>query len=221
MSLYDSLYLNNCWRYENQTFFARCSWSLRSKNLNAKIKEINVLLNFSQMFNMQTLGYMAHIETVFHFLPNSNKHIGIDDYRGFSYPSLQIIHWRWKRRNVDQASYISAEKKSHGVRPGDLGGQCRSPQSSFPARPIHLLCRVAFRYSLTTRLQWDGAPSYWKKKSASSPSNKSSINQFRSISRYASLLTVVPLKKKGPCTRFFDMAQNTFTLGESRTCSSV
>ena len=22
MSLYDNLYLNNCWRYENQTFFA-------------------------------------------------------------------------------------------------------------------------------------------------------------------------------------------------------
>ena len=27
--------------------------SLRSKNLNAKIKEINVLLNFSRMFNMR------------------------------------------------------------------------------------------------------------------------------------------------------------------------
>ena len=31
-------------------------------------------------------------ETVFHFLPNSNKHIGIDGFQGFSYPSLQIIH---------------------------------------------------------------------------------------------------------------------------------
>ena len=55
--------------------------SLHSKNLKAKIK-INVLLNFSQMFNMQALGYMAHIETVFHFLSNSNKHIGINDYQG-------------------------------------------------------------------------------------------------------------------------------------------
>ena len=39
---------------------------LRRKNLNAKIKEINVLLNFSQMFNMQALGYTAGIEAVFH-----------------------------------------------------------------------------------------------------------------------------------------------------------
>ena len=59
--------------------------SLRSKNLNSKIKEINVLLNFSQMFNIRSLGYTAHIETLFHFLPNSNKHIGID---GFSRPQL-------------------------------------------------------------------------------------------------------------------------------------
>ena len=62
--------------------------SLRSKNLNVKIKERNVLLNFSQMFNMQALGYTAHIETVFHFLPNSNKHIEIDGHQGLSYPSI-------------------------------------------------------------------------------------------------------------------------------------
>ena len=61
-----------------------------SKNLNAKIKEINILLNFSQMFNMQALGYMAHIETVFHFFPNLNRHIGINGYQGLSYSSLQI-----------------------------------------------------------------------------------------------------------------------------------
>ena len=66
--------------------------SLRSKNLNSKIKEINVLLNFSQMFNIRALGYTAHIETLFHSLPNSNKHIGIDGFQGLSYPSLQIIH---------------------------------------------------------------------------------------------------------------------------------
>ena len=66
--------------------------SLRSKNSNSKIKEINVLLNFSQMFNMRALGYIAHIETAFHFLPNSNKHIEINDFQGLSYPSLQIIH---------------------------------------------------------------------------------------------------------------------------------
>ena len=66
--------------------------SLRRKNLNAKIKEINVLLNFPQMFNMRALGYTAHIETVIYFLPKSNKHIGIDAYQGLSYPSLQIIH---------------------------------------------------------------------------------------------------------------------------------
>ena len=66
--------------------------SLHSKNLNTKIKKINVLLNFSQMFNIQALGYMAHIETVFRFLLNSNKHIRINGYQGLSYPSLQIIH---------------------------------------------------------------------------------------------------------------------------------
>ena len=66
--------------------------NLYSKNLNAKIKEIKVLLNFSQMFNVRALGYTEHIETVFHFFPNSNKHIGIDSYQGLSYPSLQIIH---------------------------------------------------------------------------------------------------------------------------------
>ena len=47
------------------------------KFLNAKIKEINVLLNFSLMFNMQALGYMAHIEMVFHFLLNLNNGISL------------------------------------------------------------------------------------------------------------------------------------------------
>ena len=61
--------------------------SLRSKNLNTKIKEINILLNFLQMSNMRALGYTAHIETVFHFLRNLNKYIGIDGYQGLSYPS--------------------------------------------------------------------------------------------------------------------------------------
>ena len=52
------------------------------QKLNAKTKETNVLLNFLQMFNARALGYTAHIETVFHFLPKSNKHIGIDGYQG-------------------------------------------------------------------------------------------------------------------------------------------
>ena len=61
MSLYDNLYLNNCWRYENQTFLLKANVpSLHSKNLNAKIKEINVLLNFSQMFNMRALDTSEH-----------------------------------------------------------------------------------------------------------------------------------------------------------------
>jgi len=84
----------------------------------------------------------------------------------------------------------------------------------------HLLCRVAFRYCLTMRLQWGGTPSCWKK-SARSPSNKSSINQFCSVARYASLLTGVPSYKKGRYAHFdirkVDMAQNTFTLRESHT----
>ena len=63
--------------------------SLRSKNLNAKIKEINVLLHFSQMFNLRPHGYTAYIETVFHFLPNSNKHIGIDGYQGL----FGMVRW--------------------------------------------------------------------------------------------------------------------------------
>ena len=62
------------------------------QNLNLNIKEINVLLNFLQMFNIRVLGYTAHIETVFHFLPDSNQHIGIDGFQNLSYPSLQIIH---------------------------------------------------------------------------------------------------------------------------------
>jgi len=66
--------------------------NLRSKDLNSNIKEINVLLNFSQMFNIRALGYMAHMETVFYFLPNLNKQIGIDGFQGLSYPRLQIIH---------------------------------------------------------------------------------------------------------------------------------
>ena len=48
----------------------------------------------------------AYIEMVFHFLPNSNN-----DFQGLSYQSLQIIHWCWKRRNVDQAFYVTQEKK--------------------------------------------------------------------------------------------------------------
>jgi len=44
------------------------------------------------MFNMRAFGYTTHIEMVFHFLPNSNKHIGIDDFQGLNYTSLQIIH---------------------------------------------------------------------------------------------------------------------------------
>ena len=39
-------------------------------------------IKLSQMFNMRALAYTAHIETVFHFLPNSNKHFGIDGYQG-------------------------------------------------------------------------------------------------------------------------------------------
>ena len=45
-----------------------------------------------QMFIIKALGYTAHIETVVHFLPNSNKHIGIDGYQGLSYPILWIIY---------------------------------------------------------------------------------------------------------------------------------
>ena len=77
---------------KTKLFLLKTNVLICSKNLNAKIKEINVLLNFSQMFNMQALGYMAHIEMVFHFLPNSDKHIGINGYQGLSYPSLQVIY---------------------------------------------------------------------------------------------------------------------------------
>ena len=42
------------------------------------------------MFNMQALGYMAHIKTVFHFLPNSNKYIEMDDYQGLG-AGLKIL----------------------------------------------------------------------------------------------------------------------------------
>ena len=42
--------------------------NLRSKNLNTKIKEINVLLNFLRMFNMRVLGYTAHIQNGISFL---------------------------------------------------------------------------------------------------------------------------------------------------------
>ena len=31
---------------------------------------------------MRALGYTADIKTVFHFLSNSNKHVGIDGYHG-------------------------------------------------------------------------------------------------------------------------------------------
>jgi len=54
-----------------------------------------------------------------------------------------------------------------------------------------------------------------------SSSNKSFFNQFCSITRDASLLTVVPSKKKAPNTHFIDMTQNMFTLGESHICSSI
>ena len=38
--------------------------SLSSKNLNSKIKEINVLLNFLQMFIIRGLDYTSDIETI-------------------------------------------------------------------------------------------------------------------------------------------------------------
>ena len=47
---------------------------------------------FTNVQYARALGYAAHIEIIFHFFPNSNKHIGIDGYQGLSYPSLQIIH---------------------------------------------------------------------------------------------------------------------------------
>jgi len=59
---------------------------------------------------MRAFGYKAHIKTVFHFLPNSNKHIGMDGFQSLSYPSLQVIHWRWKWEKVDQVFYIAPEK---------------------------------------------------------------------------------------------------------------
>ena len=37
-----------------------------------KFEHKNQNKRFLQMFNMQVLGYMANIKTVFHFLPNSN-----------------------------------------------------------------------------------------------------------------------------------------------------
>ena len=40
---------------KTKLFLLKTKESLRSKNLNTKIKEINVLLNFSQMFNMRDL----------------------------------------------------------------------------------------------------------------------------------------------------------------------
>ena len=70
-------------------FFLRTNdLKFTQQNLNSKIKKINVLFNFLQMFNIRALGYMAHMETVFHFLANSNKHIGIDDFQGLIYPRL-------------------------------------------------------------------------------------------------------------------------------------
>ena len=71
------------------------------------------------------------------------------------------------------------------------------------------------------RLKWWGTPFCWKIESAHSRLIESFINQFCCIAGYAWLLTVLPSKKKGSYTRFSDIAQNAFTLGESRTCSSV
>ena len=53
MSLYDNLYLNYCRRYENQTFFLKTNGlKLTQQKFELKIKEINVLINFLQMFNI-------------------------------------------------------------------------------------------------------------------------------------------------------------------------
>ena len=128
--------------------------SLRSKNLNSKIKEINVLLNFTQMFNERALGYTAHIETVVHFLPKLEQ--AYRD-RWFSRPQLSESsdHPLTMEKEERRPSLLHSprEKKSHDVRSEDLGDQCRSTQSTFLTRPIHLLCRVAFRYCFTLRLQ--------------------------------------------------------------------
>ena len=52
---------------------------------------------------LEALGYMAHIETVFHFLPNSNKHIAMDGCQSLSYALMleetdnSTLFYLWQR----------------------------------------------------------------------------------------------------------------------------
>ena len=58
--------------------------SLRSKNLNAKIKEINVLLNFSQMFNASPWLHGIHQNCISFFAKLKQTY----RYRWLSRPQL-------------------------------------------------------------------------------------------------------------------------------------
>lgn len=149
------------------------------------------------------------------------KHSVVNGYQGSSYLHLQIIQLSRKGRYIYKALHIPPEEKSHGVRSGDVGGHCRNTQSVWLEHLNCLSGRGVCRYCLTLRHPWSGAPSCWKIKSEDSSSCNFSINQFCSMIRYTSPFTVPSSKKNGPYTRFFDMAQNTFTLGESRTCSRL
>jgi len=99
--------------------------SLRSKNLNSKFKEISLRFNnfFLQMFNMRAFGYTAHTKQ---YSISCQTQTSISGSRVFKASVIRVFrssHWRWKMRNEYQVFFIDQEKKSHGVRSGDLRDQ--------------------------------------------------------------------------------------------------
>ena len=115
--------------------------SLRCKNLNSKIKEINVLLNFSQMFNTRALGYTAHIETslLLKFRVPFLYDTSVWWLLWKSYPKFTLTTCR----RVVFIKFQNTKRFLHSSKRHFKQIRCKSVETAFYAKSLKLDCDVA------------------------------------------------------------------------------
>ena len=97
LSHYDTVYLNY-WGYQNILYI---TWKLIFPSF---------YIGFYRC-SMWAPRVTGHIHMVIQFLPSATKHSVVDGCQGFSYSSLQIIHFFGKGRYVHEAFHIPPEEE--------------------------------------------------------------------------------------------------------------
>jgi hypothetical protein len=130
---------------------------------------------------------------------------------------LSFISLRLRRRSVSNTKFLTdpQKRKSNGMMSGDLAGHSSRGRSVFWTECLILYRgKCSLRNLRTSRWKWAA-----DSRRRILPSCSCGKSHSFSMSRYVVPVTVFSAKKNGPKTRVRDMAQKTFTLGESLSCS--